>query len=107
MADPDFSKMSDDELKAFIASAQGAPAAAPAPDLPAVGPNDFGQRVSGRSFSNAPAQLAETPGFAQSVLAGKNYADPQPEVQTRQVQNYALPAEAKTPDFSKMSDDEL
>jgi hypothetical protein len=107
MADPDFSKMSDDELKAFIASAQVAPAAAPAPDLPAVGPYDFGQRVSGRSLNNAPAHLVETPGFAQSVLAGKNYADPQPEVQTRRVQNYALPAEAKTPDFSKMSDADL
>jgi hypothetical protein len=107
MADPDFSKMSDDELKAFIASAQGAPAAAPAPDLPAVGPYDFGQRVSGRSFRNAPAHLTETPGFGQSDLGGKNYADTQPEVQTRQVQNYALPAESKTPDFSKMSDADL
>ena len=107
MADPDFSKMSDDELKAFIASAQGAPAAAPTPDLPAVGPYDFGQRVSGRSFRNAPAHLTETPGFGQSDLGGKNYADTQPEVQTRQVQNYALPAESKIPDFSKMNDADL
>lgn len=107
MADPDFSKMSDDELKAFIAGAQEAPASAPATDLPAVGPYDFGQRASGRQFREAPEHLTGTPGFGQNILGGQKYADTQPEVPTSRVQNYTLPAESKTPDFSKMSDAEL
>lgn len=107
MADPDFSNMSDDELKAFIVSAQGAPAAAPTPDLPAVGPYDFGQRVAGRQLRETPTHLAAQPGFGQSVLDGNKYADTNPEVSTSRVQSYTLPAEAKTPDFSKMSDADL
>jgi hypothetical protein len=105
MADPDLSQMSDAELNALIARESAQISAAP--EAKNIGSYDFGQRVAGRQFREAPSHLAETPGFGQSMLAGNKYVDTRPEVQTSRVQSYTLPSEVRTPDISKLSDAEL
>ena len=88
-----------------IASPPPAPTTEPAPAQPQfrltaeplIGPYDFGQRLAGRQFREAPPHLAETPGFGQSMLDGNKYADMQPEVPTSQLQKYTLPEAALVP----------
>jgi spore germination cell wall hydrolase CwlJ-like protein len=64
--------------------------------LPDVGPYDFGQRVRGSQFREAPPHLTEQPGFGQTIAQGNKYADTTPEIVSRGLQRYAMPAAALT-----------
>jgi spore germination cell wall hydrolase CwlJ-like protein len=62
--------------------------------LPDVGPYDFGQRIGGAQFREAPPHLTEQPGFGQTIAQGKKYADTTPEIVSRGLQRYTMPAAA-------------